>query len=419
MSVLLQPTQAVPASRSRRPAVSSSFSSPAPRQPGRLLVWVFGQLDKRAPFEDYALRLAERGHEAGLVVDIVAGPVADPALRADLEAAGATLTCLPHGALESGWQFAKEMLRRRPTLVHCHFGSPSTVLAPIARILGARGFVFTDHGSRRTVEPVGGLKLTLRRLRRRMQAAFIDRWLPVSSFNGDMVMREVGVARDRVRTLFNGIDLSRARHAEARGRAATRARLGLPADARIALFVGDLSEAKGVDDILAIQNLMLAAEPASIMVWVGDGALRDEVQRTAGPRVLVLGRRGDVPDLLCASDVLLVPSRWFEAFSLVAAEAAAAGVPVVASRIGGIPEVVLDGETGLLITPGDRKALLAAVALLLGDAELCDRLGSAARRRAEAAFCLDRMVTATLDEYRTLLAKVSPGFQSSQVTRSA
>nr|WP_294519359.1 glycosyltransferase [uncultured Rhodopila sp.] len=419
MSLLLQPNSALPASRSRIPAVPSSFPTPAPRRPDRLLVWVFGQLDKRAPFEDYALRLAERSHEADLAVDIVAGPVADPSLRADLEAAGATLTCLPHAALGSGWQFAKEMLRRRPTLVHCHFGSPSTVLAPIARLLGARGFVFTDHGSRRTVEEAGGLALAVRRLRRRMQAAFIDRWLPVSSFNGDMVVREVGVARNRVRTLFNGIDLSRARRAEASSRTAIRARLGLPADARIALFVGDLSEAKGVPDILAIQDSMLAADPSAIMLWVGDGVLRDDVQRSAGPRVHVLGRRGDVPDLLRASDVLLIPSRWFEAFSLVAAEAAAAGVPVVASRIGGIPEVVLDGETGLLIPPGDRGALLAAVTRLLKDAALCDRLGSAAKRRAEATFCLEQMITATLDEYRTLLAKPSAGLQSAQVTRSA
>jgi glycosyltransferase involved in cell wall biosynthesis len=412
MSLLLHPSRDVPARQSR-------ISSAAQRPARRLLVWVFGQLDKRASFEDYTLRLAERSHEAGLVVDFVAGPAAEPGLRADLEAAGATLTCLPHGTLESGWQFAKVMVCRRPELVHCHFGSPSTVLAPIARLLGARGFVFTDHGSRRTVEPPGGRALALRRLRRRLQAAFIDRWLPVSSFNGDMVMREVGVTGDRVRTLFNGIDLSRAHHARLRGRAAIRARLGLPADARVVLFAGELSEAKGVADILAIQDAMLAAEPAAAMIWVGDGALRAEVDRTAGPRVLVLGRRGDVPNLMCAADVLLVPSRWFEAFSLVAAEAAAAGIPVIASRIGGIPEVVLDGKTGLLITPGDRPALLAAVTRLLADSALSSRLGSAARRRAETTFCLDRLVTATLDEYRALLARKAPALATTPVTRSA
>jgi glycosyltransferase involved in cell wall biosynthesis len=423
MPLLLRPTQASPARRSWTPTVASSGPSPAvsstPRPAGRLLVWVLGQLNKRASFEDYVLRLAERSHEVGLTVDIVAGPAADPGLRAELEAAGATLTCLPEDQQERPWRFAREMLRRRPTLVHCHFGSPSTVLAPVARLLGARAFVFTDHGSRRTVEQPGGRMLALRRLRRRLQAAFIDRWLPVSSFNGDMITREIGVSRERIRTLFNGIDLARARLAEAEGRAAIRARLGLPPDARIALFAGGLNEAKGVPDLLAIQDALLAADPRVMMIWAGDGKLRAEVDRTAGPRVLVLGRRNDVPELMCAADVLLVPSRWFEAFSLVLAEAAACGIAAVANRIGGIPEVLLDGETGLLVPPGDRAALLAAATRLLTDDGLRARFGAAARRRAESAFCLDRMVTATLDEYRALLAVAPPALPAITATRSA
>jgi glycosyltransferase involved in cell wall biosynthesis len=416
MSQLLRPIQASPAGRSRTPP-RSAFTRPRPA--ARLLVWVLGQLDKRASFEDYVLRLVQRSHEADLAVEIVAGPAADPALRAELEAAGATLTCLPEAAQESPWRFAREMLRRRPALVHCHFGSPSTVLAPVARLLGARAFVFTDHGSRRTVEAPGGSVLALRRLRRRLQAVFINRWLPVSSFNGDMIAREVGCSRDRVRTLFNGIDMTRARRAEAEGRVAIRARLGLPADARIALFAGGLNEAKGVADLLAIQDALLAANPKAMMIWAGDGLLRAEVDRTAGPRVLVLGRRNDVPELLCAADVLLVPSRWFEAFSLVLAEAAACGVAAVASRIGGIPEVLLDGETGLLVPPGDRTALLEAATRLLADDDLRACLGAAAKRRAATAFCLDRMVTATLNEYRALLAYESPARPAIQATRSA
>ena len=416
-------TSRMVARRSFRPAIATPMLSQvhddAARPARHLLVWVFGQLDKRGSFEDYVLRLAERGHEAGLVVDIVAGPAADACLRADLEAAGATLTCLPEAARDSTWRFAGEVLRRRPALVHFHFGSPSTELATIARLLGARGVVVSDHGSRTTVETPGGPALVLRRLRRRLHAAFIDRWLPVSSFNGDMVVLEVGARRDRVRTLFNGIDLSRARRAETEGRVAIRARLGLPAEARIALYVGALSEEKGVADLLAVQEALLAADPGSMLVWVGDGPLRADVARTAGPRVRVLGRRGDVPDLLCAADVLLVPSRWFEAFSLVLAEAAACGVPAVATRIGGIPEVVLDGETGLLVPPGDRPALQAAITRLLSDADLRARLGAAARRRAQSAFCLDRMVTATLGEYRALLAGPFPARATANATRSA
>lgn len=395
---------------------------PAPTAPTavrrRLLVWVFGQMDKRGSFEDYALSLARRAHEAGVAVDFVAGPASDASLRADLEAAGATLTCLPFAQRDSAKTFAREMLRRRPALVHCHFGSPSSVWAPMAKLFGAR-FVFTDHGSRTVLEPETPAKFDLRRLRRRVQAAFIDRFLPVSSFVGDMVMREVGAPRGKVRTLFNGIDLGRARRAAAEGRAAIRARLGLPADARIALFVGSLCHDKGVPDLLAVQNDILAADPRNMIVWAGDGELRDAVRATAGARVLVLGRRNDVPDLAAAANLLVAPSRWYEAFSLALAEAAAAGTPAVASRIGGIPEVVLDGETGLLVPPGDRDALRATVIRLLADADLAARLGEAARVRAAAAFDLDTMIDATLDEYRRLLGGRASAPAAAPLTRSA
>ncbi len=373
-----------------------------------LLVWVFGELDKRGSFEDYVLRLAQRSHEVGLTLDIVAGPACDAGLRAEVEATGATLTCLPIAERDAVAPFIREMRKRRPTMVHCHFGSPSTVLAPIARLLGARAFVVTDHGSRAEIEAGHGLKYQLRRLRRRLQAAFIDLWLPVSSFVGDQVVNEVAAPRTRVRTLFNGIDLTRANRAAAEGKSAIRARLGLPAEARIALFVGNLIPEKGVEDLLAVQDALLAADPSRLLLWVGHGPLRDEIERRATPQVKVLGRRSDVPDLMRASDVLLAPSRWLEAFSLALAEAAAAGLPVVASRIGGIPEVVLDGETGLLVPPANRAAFLAAATRLLADPALSGRLGTAAADRAARVFPLERMITDTLAHYRTLLTAADP-----------
>lgn len=391
---------------------------PAPRR--RLLVWVFGQMDKRGSFEDYALALARRAPEAGLAAEFVAGPDCEPTLRADLEAAGARMTCLTHADRDSVTRFAQEMLRRRVTLVHCHFGSPSTVLAPVARLLGAKGFVFTDHGSRTRVENVSGLRrLDPRQMRRQLQAAFIDRWLPVSDFVGEMLQREVAAPPARVRTLYNGIDLSRANRARAEGKSAIRARLGLPEDARVALFVGSLVGEKGVEDLLAVQQALLAADARNWLVWAGEGGLRPGIEAASGPRVRVLGRRNDVPDLMAAADILVAPSRWYEAFSLVLAEAAACGTPAVASRIGGIPEVVLDGETGLLVHPGDRPALLAATTRLLADDALRQRLGAAARVRAQALFSLDHMIDETIAEYRHILGAAAQPHRAFTSNRSA
>jgi len=385
----------------------------------RALVWVFGELDKRGSFEDYVVRLAERSHEVGLSLDIVAGPGCAPGLREELALHGAQLSCIPVAERDGVTRFIREMRRARPVLVHCHFGSPSTVLAPLARLLGAKGFVVTDHGSRTVLERPAGALQALRRLRRRAQAAYIDLWLPVSSFVGEMVVNEVAAPSWRVRTLFNGIDFTRVNQAAAEGRTAIRARLGLPENARIALFVGNLLTEKGVVDLIDMQHEILGGDPDRILLWVGDGPLREAVEAHASNRIRVLGRRSDVPDLVKASDVLLAPSRWHEAFSLALAEAAAGGIPAVAAKVGGIPEVVLDGETGLLAEMGDRKAFTAAAVRMMADAPYADRLGRNARRRAETVFSLDRMISHTLDEYRRLLKRRGAAIPANPATRNA
>jgi glycosyltransferase involved in cell wall biosynthesis len=126
-------------------------------------------------------------------------------------------------------------------------------------------------------------------------------------------------------------------------------------------------------------------------------------------RIHFAGFRDEVQELLGDFDLLVAPSRR-EALSLALIEAAAAGVPVVASRIGGIPEVVLDGETGILVAPQDPASLARAIESLITDPALRMRLGQAARRRYEDHFSLQRMLDATEEVYHGLLAAAhSPG----------
>jgi glycosyltransferase involved in cell wall biosynthesis len=110
-----------------------------------------------------------------------------------------------------------------------------------------------------------------------------------------------------------------------------------------------------------------------------------------------------VADLLRLADLMVAPSRWAEAFALVLAEAAASGVPSVATHVGGIPEVVEHGVTGILVPPADPAALGRALAELLADPERRAAMGLAARQRACRLFSVDAMATATLGHYRRLL----------------
>jgi glycosyltransferase involved in cell wall biosynthesis len=134
-------------------------------------------------------------------------------------------------------------------------------------------------------------------------------------------------------------------------------------------------------------------------VVVGDGELRGRLEeRAADLPVLFTGQRDDVPELLASFDVFAFPAR-FEGLCLAVIEAQAAGVPVVATPVGGIRETVVDGETGLLVPVGDPGALAGAILRLLQEPELAARLASEARRRVRERYSEARMVELTLDLY--------------------
>ncbi|HYZ78543.1 MAG TPA: glycosyltransferase [Gaiellaceae bacterium] len=141
--------------------------------------------------------------------------------------------------------------------------------------------------------------------------------------------------------------------------------------------------------------------PEAEFVVVGDGELREELERLAeGLRVTFLGARDDVPELLASFDVFAFPS-LFEGLCLAVIEAQAAGVPVVATPVGGIRETVVDGETGLLVPTRDPPALAAAIRRLLEDRPAAEAMAIEARRRVRERFSTERMVEATLHLYGT------------------
>jgi glycosyltransferase involved in cell wall biosynthesis len=164
--------------------------------------------------------------------------------------------------------------------------------------------------------------------------------------------------------------------------------------------VARLAEQKGQRYLLEA-----AAElPQARFAIVGEGELRADLECRADElglteRVLFTGARDDVPDLLASFDVFAFPS-LFEGLCLAVIEAQAAGVPVVATPVGGIRETVIDGETGLLVPPRDPQALAQAIRRLLDDRDLAAKLADEARRRVRERFSVERMVQRTLALYR-------------------
>jgi glycosyltransferase involved in cell wall biosynthesis len=194
-------------------------------------------------------------------------------------------------------------------------------------------------------------------------------------------------------------------------RLAAREALGVRADGPVVLFAGQIIERKGVADLLRAWN-MLAAGPArrAELIIVGDdlegeGRYCREMERLAaelGCGAKFKGFQRNVPEWLTAADLCVVPSHA-EPLGNATLEAMAHARPVVGCRVGGIPEMVADGVTGLLVPPHDPPKLAAAIDRMLGDAPLRQRLGAAGRRRCEEQFSLQAHVDAVVDQYRTVL----------------
>ncbi len=214
--------------------------------------------------------------------------------------------------------------------------------------------------------------------------------------------RLVPGAAPRLRVVANAVAEWRPR----RSRDAVRAELGLAPDRLVVGCVARLVPQKGLPDLVAAAARIGAAEPRAAFVVVGDGPQRASVEaaaRRCDARVCFTGERSDVADLLAAVDVFALASRW-EGTPIAVLEAMSAGLPIVATAVGGVPGIVVDGETGVLVPPGAPDALAAQLLALLRDPGRARRLGDAARARALARHRIVALCDGVSGIYREVLA---------------
>ena len=289
--------------------------------------------------------------------------------------------------------------RTGAALLHAH-NTLSLLYAVLASLMTRTPVVGTLHGANFEGPP------RHRQLRR---------WLSRRCASVTCVSRDaLEAARDqdridprRLRLVYNGIDTDQVKAALGQ-REAARAELGLEPDAGVIISVGRLSHEKDYATLLAALTEPAWGQRPPVLLLVGDGPERGALEARAqelglGERARFLGERDDVPRLLAASDAFTLSS-LSEGVSMALLEAMAAGLPVAATRVGGTPEVVLPGQTGLLVPPQDPQALAKALGGLLSDPELARRMGSAGAARVEEHFSLAAMSRAYAELFRQALA---------------
>jgi L-malate glycosyltransferase len=201
-----------------------------------------------------------------------------------------------------------------------------------------------------------------------------------------MIERE-GLPADRVVVIPNGVNL---RRFDAADRTAFRRELGLADDHLLIGVLGRLHPQKGHLDLLAALEPLGETHPRFTCALVGSGELREQLaaeieRRGLARRVLLIGQRRDVPDILAALDLLVMPSRW-EGLPMALLEGMALRKPVLATRVGAIPDVIENGVNGLLVDAADPRELRAALERLMTDPALRDALGDAARATVAERF---------------------------------
>jgi glycosyltransferase involved in cell wall biosynthesis len=347
-----------------------------------------------------ALKLAEASRDRGDAVLFVV-PERGPFVEA-LERDGFAVRLLPTGRtfrLDRAVRLARLLRAEGIDVLHTHTLVAGNVLGRLAGRLARVPVVshlHIENHFRRETAPA------LRRL---------DSWtarlcagLVAVSEDTRRAYERQGYPAGRIEVVYNGVDV-----ADGAGPAGVRAELDVPAEAPLLGEVARLCDVKGQRELIEA----LAELPEARLVLVGvdleqGGAYREALERDAErlgvrSRVVFAGRRSDVPRVLDELDVFVLPS-WTEGLPVVVLEAMAHGRAVVATAVGGTPEVVADGETGLLVPPRSPRALADALRRVLDDDELRRRLGEAGRRRVADRFTTASMTRRVLELYDEIAA---------------
>lgn len=231
------------------------------------------------------------------------------------------------------------------------------------------------------------------------------RFVAVSEDVGRAIRKGIRPLTSRVHVISNGVDI--ARYGVSAQRATIRDRLGIASDAPIVICVAKLYAQKGHADLLAAMPTLLRWHPDAVLLLAGEGPLRAKLAATAeqlgiDAQVRLLGPRDDVPDLLSAANLFVLPSLW-EGLPMALLEAMASGLPVVATEVSGSRQVVAPGETGIIVPIRDPVALATAMHQVLADPARARQMGQAGRECAVREHSVERQARAHAALYEASL----------------
>ena len=387
-------------------------------EPGIKVLRVIARLNMGGPALHVAYLtagLAKRGYDTTLVAGSLARGEDSMAFVADglgldvvrIDELGREIS--PLRDLRATFRLARLIRRERPQILHTHTAKAGTVGRVAALLAGSRRppiIVHTFHGHvlRGYFGPV---RTWFFRALERWLAARTTALIAVSPQVRDDLVSLGVAARDRFVVVRLGIELDERVAPGQDSREESRRYLGIPAERFAVGWIGRMTAVKRTDDVLAAFKRLHDEGVDAVLCMVGDGPDRTQLEQRAHElgvirNTVFLGYQEDVAPFYAAFDVLVLPSSN-EGTPVSAIEALAAGRPVVATRVGGVPDVVRDGEDGFLVETGDTVELADRLAQLARDPALRERMGEQGRARVLPRYAVDRLVEDVDRLYRSLL----------------
>jgi glycosyltransferase involved in cell wall biosynthesis len=295
----------------------------------------------------------------------------------------------------------KLVIEQNVDLIHINFFRLTNQVV-LGAYLSNATILFTEHTS--GVAPVRGLiKGWLSKCLHFFIALRVKKYIAVSKFVGNRLRTSHHIGPEKSVTIYNGVNIQRFAPLD---KINARHMTGLPRDRKIILSVAMLIPEKGIQYLIHAAYLLVTKFKVSdiYIVIAGEGHFQEDLEKQVKSlllteQVIFLGQRSDVNLLVAAADVVAVPAVWAESFGLIIAEAMASGRPVVASRIGGIPELIENDITGTLVVPGDSAGLASAIYNLLDNPTQRELIAAAALHKARQQFDLSHQVAKLVNLY--------------------
>jgi glycosyltransferase involved in cell wall biosynthesis len=306
------------------------------------------------------------------------------------------------------FQMAKFMKQKNIHIVHTQggrapvFGRIAARLAKVPIVISTNPLLI-DRESHRDVNKLKRLAYLLIDI---LTSIHVDRFLVLSEPHREAIIADYNTEPSKVVKIYNGIELDKY-DAKLSNGLTVRRELGIAPGSSIVGFIGRLIYQKGLPFFLQAASKVITTFPDVMFLIVGDGPLKAELEKLSNglnirQNCIFTGFRQDIPDILSAVD-MLVMSSLYEGMPMVILEAMAASKPVIATNVGGIPELVKNGETGVLVPPEDVDVLAESIIDLLKNKDKAQQMGLAGRKRVEEEFDVNIMVRKTEEVYQELI----------------